>query len=225
MGLTTGNSKDIQLGSVVFITNLFFLFLILSDKTKINLVMFYLMMFDGSIIASYIIYKDQTADALKLSIPSAGAFIRALIIGMLLALFLIELEKNGSGQMIFQSVGFYGTYSAIVNKLLFAFVVGIGEETLVRGFLASLAENYAEGAEKMIVLYALNPAIFALMHFFMWANNSLTEMGISMILFMFFYHFTFAEFMQILKDKTNSLYAPISAHAFYDGIKMILMAS
>lgn len=217
------NSKDIQFGAVIFIVNLFFLFLILSDKTKLSLVMFYLMMFDGSIIASYIVFREQTADALKLTIPSTGDFLRALLVGFLLALFLIGLEKSGAGQMIYQSV--YGReYSAMVNKLLFAFVIGIGEETLVRGFLSAIAENFTEGTQRVAILYILNPAIFSLMHFFMWASNYILQMGMMMVAFMFFYHFIFAEFMQVLRDKANSLYSPYSAHAFYDGIKMIIVS-
>jgi|GEM_PF-6037140 len=220
------DTKNIQLGAVIFITNLFFLFLILSDKTKLNLVMFYLMMFDGSIIASYIVFREETADALKLTIPSAGDFIRALLVGFLLALFLIGLERNGAGQIIYQSVNFGGEYSAIVNSILFAFVIGIGEETLVRGFLSAIAEEFTDGTDgtqRALILYVLNPTIFSLMHFFMWSSNYIIEMGMTMIIFMFFYHFIFAEFMQVLKDKANSLYAPISAHAFYDGIKMIML--
>ena len=221
---TSDETKNIQLGAVIFITNLFFLFLILSDKTKLNLVMFYLMMFDGSIIASYIVFREDTADALKLTIPSTGDFLRALLTGFLLALFLIGLERNGAGQIIYQSVNFGGEYSAIVNQILFAFVIAIGEETLVRGFLSGIAEEYTDGTQKMVILYILNPTIFSLMHFFMWASNYIVEMGTVMVAFMFFYHFIFAEFMQILKDKSDSLYAPISAHAFYDGIKMILIS-
>lgn len=222
--MTDSDSKMVQFGAVIFITNLFLLFLILSDKTKINIIMFYLMMFDGSVIASYIVFREKTPDALKLTIPSTGAFLRAILIGLLLALFLIEMEKYGAGQIVFQSVNFIGKYSSYVNKILFAFVIGIGEEMLIRGFLSSLAEQFAEGGEKLVILYVLNPTIFSLMHFFMWANNYILQMGTFMIVFMFFYHFIFAEFMQVLKDKADSLYAPISAHAFYDGIKMILMA-
>ena len=230
-------SPNVQMGILIVVCVLLYLFFGLSGATYLQHSTYYLLMFLGAVVGAYVVFGEEMGEKLKfttMNVPLTNVILYGLLLGILLAT--LETFSAGNTMFIQQSVGDTQSVlpqlagstailiSTIVFVIIFSVITSISEETLTRGFFASLAEEYAENdTTKNISKYILIPLIFSLLHYFMWARSGMIDIaGIFGIVFLLMYHFTFAVICQFSMEVTGSIYTPITMHAIYNAIKMLM---
>lgn len=225
MALQSGNS-NVVLGGTVGIVNLLYMFLALSGGEHFFDYFFYLIFFDGAIIGAYFIFSDETAEKLYLVPQRDLSAIVGIIIGLITGIVLVIAESflfnsHWSQASFVEESSFASTISYVIMTFLFTFVVANSEEIMFRGFLPSIAENYSRNSQEAVaVKYFVIPIIFSLFHYFMWIKNSYVMFGLTSLLFLTTFHFSFAISMQLLVDRTGTIWSSIFAHMVYNGLKM-----
>lgn len=226
-------TPNVQMGIIVVVIVLMFLFFGISGSGLIQHITFYLLMFLGAIVGAIIVYGKDAGDKLHFTtynLPVFNVVLYGIVIGLMLAL--VENFSTGNTMFVYQSVetssilgfGDIGLISLVVFALIFSLITAFGEETLTRGFLNSIAENFADSKmSKNISKYFLIPLIFTMLHFFMWNRLEGVILSAFVILFLLMYHFTFAIVCQFSMDVTASIYTPIAIHMVYNAIKLLMM--
>jgi membrane protease YdiL (CAAX protease family) len=221
-------SPTLQMGVVVIVVTIAFLFMGLSSQKVLSHNIYYLLMFFGCIVAAYIIYKDEIGEKLHFTtknLPLVNVVIYGITIGLLLVFIesfsmpnsmLIEQSMEPTQSMMATAAG------AVAMAMAYALVTSISEETMARGVLASIADNFSEGNLKAVGKYFVIPLIFALLHYFMWSSSGMLNLGSFTVVFLILYHFTFALICQIALDLTGSIYTPIAIHMVYNGCKELM---
>lgn len=224
-------SPNVQMGIIVAVVTLLYLFFGLSSTKVMPQVTFYILMFYGAVIGSIFVYGSDAGEKMHFTskfIPMVNVIFYGVVIGLMLAS--IETWTSGNTVFIQQStettVGLIDadTYANIASALVFigilSFCTANSEEALTRGFFNSIAENFSdEKTTRNISKYILNPLIFSLLHFFMWCSMKFIEMGVFVVFFLLMYHFTFAIVCQVSQDVTGSIYTPITIHTIYNTLK------
>lgn len=230
-------APNVQMGLVIVVTTLLYLFFGLSGGSYLQHSTYYLLMFLGSVVGAYVVFGEQMGEKLKFTTMNVP-LTNVVLYGALLGIMLATLETFSAGNTVFiqQSVTDSNNItsnivsdvtlliSTITFVMLFSTITSISEETLTRGFLASVAENYADSeTTEKISKYVLIPLIFSLLHYFMWARSGMIDIaGIFGIVFLLMYHFVFAVICQFSMEVTGSIYTPIVMHAIYNSIKMLM---
>jgi len=229
---------NVQMGVIIVVTVLLYLFFGLSGAAYLQHSTYYLLMFLGAVVGAFVVFGDEMGEKLKfttMNVPLTNVILYGALLGIMLAT--LETFSAGNTMFIQQTVGDTGSIipqltgntalliSTIVFIGLFSTITSISEETLTRGFFASIAEEYAENdTTKNISKYILIPLIFSLLHYFMWARSGMIDItGLFGVVFLLMYHFTFAVICQFSMDVTGSIYTPITLHAIYNAIKMLMV--
>lgn len=226
---------NVQMGIIVVITTLIYLFYALTGQKIMTHSLFYLPMFFGAILGAWLIFGKDAGDKLHFTTKYVP-MVNVLFYGVVLGLMLVTIQQISSGGTFFIQnstepvdtlqktfTGFPSLLSGIVFIGLFSFITANSEETLTRGFFNSLAENYSDNRTTMnISKYILIPLIFSLLHFFMWTSTGLLNLGGIVPIFLILYHFGFGITCQFSMDITGSIYTPIAIHTVYNSVTMII---
>lgn len=229
-------TPNVQVGIIVVVTVLLYLFFGLSGQEILQHTSYYLLMFLGAILGSYIIFGNNIGEKLHFTTKNLPLE-NVVLYGVLLGLMLATLETFSAGNTIFiqQSTGatesvvgdvsgnFANLISGIVFVSLFSFITANAEEILTRGFFNSIAEEYGDSPTTIkISKFILIPLIFSLLHFFMWSSTGLLALGGFVVVFLLMYHYVFGVVCQFAMDVTGSIYTPIAIHTVYNTVKMLI---
>jgi membrane protease YdiL (CAAX protease family) len=222
-------SPTMQMGIVVILITVSFLFMGLSSQNVMSHNIYYLLMFFGSVFACYIIYRDEVGEKLHFTTKNFP-LTNVVIYGVMIGIIMVAIEGLGMMNSIIveQSIAtslvgqFLKSGTVIGVAIAFSFTTAVAEETLTRGALNSFAENYSKGYYRMVGKYVIIPLIFALLHYFMWLSSGLLNIGWSMAVFLIIYHFTFGFVCQVSMDITGSIYTPITIHTVYNALKSLI---
>lgn len=212
-------------GAIVGLLNFVYLFLSQAGGMQWQLIIFYLLMFDASILASFLIFGSLFDEKLHLTKEGTIGIGVAILVGIVIAsgMVLIENFFMGSEYQAKFGITLKSGIGTILYTIIIMFLVATSEEVMTRGFLNSIAENYSKSEfEKKITQYALIPLMFSLIHFFVWQSSPVLLFGVFALLFMVLFHFTFGVMMQFVLDYTGSLWACILAHTIYNTLKLTL---
>jgi len=225
----------VQMGIIVTVTGLLYLFFGISGEALLGHATFYIIMFIIAIIGSLFVFKGEAGDKLHFTtkyVPMVNVIFYGVVMGLMMA----TIETFTSGGTIFvQQVtmptqsfmqgasGLSNMTTAIVFLGIYSFITANAEETLTRGFFNSLAEEYSSSKTTLYLSkYVLVPLIFSLLHFFMWTSIGLTNIGGFIWIFLILYHYVFGVVCQISMDFTGSIYTPIAIHTIYNSVKMMI---
>jgi membrane protease YdiL (CAAX protease family) len=222
-------SPTMQMGIIVILITVSFLFMGLSGQKMMTHNIYYLLMFFGSVFACYIIYRDEIGEKLHFT-TQKFPLTNVIIYGVMIGIVMVAIEGLGmmNSVIVEQSmtasvVGQILQSGTIVGvAIAYSFTTAVSEETLTRGALNSIAENYSSGYYRLVGKYVVIPLIFALLHYFMWLTSGLFNVGWSMAVFLIIYHYTFGFVCQVSMDITGSIYTPIAIHTVYNALKSLI---